>query len=167
MAASTATKSAPAKAAPAADPSAKTPDAAQQVQVRDADVTVAKSRFDAETLTAIKMAEAWRPANSGDAITGTVVTILKRTNAEYGDYPAVVLNKSDDASVRDYTVVHAFHGVILNELKQFSTKPGDRITITYAGKRAANKLNADGSTKNYHGYSVVPTSGGELDTFEF
>lgn len=164
MAATATTKTAPAKtAAPTAAPA----EAAQQVQVRDADVTVAKSRFDAETLTAIKMAEAWRPANSGDAITGTVVTILKRTNAEYGDYPAVVLNKSDDPAVRDYTVVHAFHGVILNELKQFSTKPGDRITITYAGKRAANKLNADGSTKNYHGYSVVPTSGGELDTFEF
>lgn len=167
--AATGTTATPAKkTAPAAAPKpTQTETPAESTQIRDTNVSVAKTKFDAETLTAIKMAPAWRHNETGDAITGTVVAILKREHAEYGAYPLVILNTSDDPATKTFVSVHAFHGVLLNEMRELKTKPGDKVTVTYTGKRQANKLNSDGSGRNYHGYSVVPAAGAEVETFSF
>lgn len=118
-------------------------------------------RFSAPELTKIKSATAWRPKD-GETISGAIVTVVKRTG-EFGPYPCVILNTGTEK----YTAVHAFHGVLQNELKEMAAKPGDDITVLYTGKRTANRLNADGSEKSYHGYSVVPTDGGDLEVFDF
>jgi hypothetical protein len=123
---------------------------------------VASIRFDAQTLTKIKSAGAWRPKD-GETLEGTIITVVRRTG-EFGPYPCVILNTGN---VNKFIAVHAFHGVLQNELREMKAKPGDNITVLYTGKRTANKLNADGSEKNYHGYSVVPTDGGELEVFDF
>lgn len=125
------------------------------------DVEVKSIRFDAETLTKIKSALAWRPTD-GQTTSGKIVTVVKRTG-EFGPYPCVILDNGGEK----FLAIHAFHGVLQNELKDMKAKPGDDITVLYTGKRTANRLNADGSEKNYHGYSVVPTDGGELEVFDF
>lgn len=143
------------------DKPADTAPAAVDVNPADTAVATKTIRFDAPTLTKIKGAPAWRPKD-GDTTSGKIVTVVKRTG-EYGPYPCVIL----DNGTERYLAVHAFHGVLQNELKEMEAKPGDDVTILYTGKRTANRLNADGSEKNYHGYSVVPTDGGELDVFDF
>ncbi len=125
------------------------------------DAAVKSIKFDAATLAKLKTAPAWRPTD-GQTITGKIVTVVKRTG-EFGPYPCVML----DTGVEKLTAVHAFHGVLQNELREMKAKPGDEITVLYTGKRTANKLNADGSEKKYHGYSVVPTDGAELEVFDF
>jgi hypothetical protein len=138
------------------------PVAADPIAPTVPDVATVKIRFDADTLAKIKTATAWRPKD-GDTLTGNIVTVVKRTG-EYGPYPCVILRLD---GFDKFTAVHAFHGVLQNELKDMKAKPDDNITILYTGKRTANKLNADGSEKNYHGYSVVPTNGAELDVYDF
>lgn len=134
-------------------------------------------RFDADTLTKIKGAAAWRPKD-GETLTGTIIIVTKRTG-EFGPYPCVVLHpfnyaKDDEGNdtvekvyVDKFVAVHAFHGVLANELRDLKAGPGLDITTLYTGKRTANRLNTDGTEKNYHGYSVVPSDGGEIESFDF
>lgn len=125
------------------------------------DVPLKTIKFDAATLAKLKTAPAWRPTD-GQTITGKIVTVVKRTG-EHGAYPCVIL----DTGAEKFTAIHAFHGVLKNELREMAAKPGDEITVLYTGKRTANKLNTDGTEKMYHGYSVVPTDGAELEVFDF
>lgn len=122
-----------------------------------------KRHFDADTLMRIRSAKAWRPAE-GDQIEGTIVTIVPR-DGEFGRYPIVVLNTGED----HLTAVHAFHGVLTNELTELRPGPGDTITIRYSGKQEHNKAvdPVTGQKRMYHGYSVVPAEGAELDAWDF
>ncbi len=157
--AATATKTAPkTETAPAETTPAEQPATPQNPE---STVPTVVQRFDATTLTKIKSAPAWRPKD-GDTLTGKIVAVIKRTG-EFGPYPCVILDNGSDKFVAD----HAFHGVLQNEMKEMGAKAGDEITILYTGKRTANRLNADGSEKKYHGYSVVPTDGAEIEVFEF
>jgi hypothetical protein len=122
----------------------------------------AARKFTAEELLRIKSAKAWRPA-VGETITGKIVIIAPRTG-DYGVYPVIVLDISEDS----YTAVHAFHGVIKNELKAVNAQRGMDITIQYHGKREHNSaVDGDGNARKYHGYSVVPVDGAELEEYTF
>ena len=124
---------------------------------------VTGSRFDAQTLGRIKGAIAWRP-NPGDTINGTIVVITPRESPFGGKYPCVILDTGADQLV----AIHAFHGVLLNELKEMKAAPGLNIAIHYGGKREHNTaLDGDGNKRKYHGYSVVPADGAELETWDF
>lgn len=160
--AATATKTTPAAKSAPAEKSSETPAETQSPENPAATAPTNRQHFDASTLAKIKTAPAWRPAD-GDTITGTIVTIVKRETQEYGAYPCVIL--ATEGSDK-FTAIHAFHGVLINELREMKAGPGMDVTVLYTGKRTANKLNTDGSEKNYHGYSVVPVGGAELEVFE-
>jgi hypothetical protein len=119
-------------------------------------------RFDRETLLRIKAAHAWRPV-AGDTVSGTIVAVVPR-DGDYGRYPVVVLDTGDDA----FTAVHAFHGVLGNELRDMKAAPGMDIAIRYSGRQDSRKRkDASGDPVNYHGYSVVPDGGADLETWDF
>jgi len=116
----------------------------------------------ADVLAKVKSAPAWRPMQ-GATVTGTIVTIVPR-DGDFGRYPVVVLDTGAD----HYQAVHAFHGVIQNELREMRAAPGERITIRYDGKRDHNKAKDDkGEPRQYHSYSVVPTDGAEVEEWNF
>ncbi len=98
----------------------------------------------------IQTATAWRPAVN-ETIKGTLVKIVKR-EAEYGPYPCLILDTGD---ADGFKAVHAFHGVLLNQLREARPASGDVLTILYAGKRAANKrTDSQGNAVEYHGYAL-------------
>lgn len=119
-------------------------------------------RFDRDTQLRIKAAKAWRPAD-GDRITGTIVAIVPR-DGDYGRYPIVVLDTGTDP----LTAVHAYHGVLLTELRDMKAAPGMDIAIAYNGRQESRKRkDADGDAVRYHGYSVVRDADVELETWDF
>jgi hypothetical protein len=125
-------------------------------------------KFSAAELGKIKGAVAWRPAK-GDMLTGTVVTIIPR-QSDYGVYPVVVLDVPSDTPEEEssYIAWHAMHEVAINELREAKAAPGMRIAATYHGKLTHNsRKDSDGNPTKYHGFSVVPADGAELDTWDF
>lgn len=128
--------------------------------------SVGGKRFDAATLARIKAAVAWRPAE-GDTLTCTIVAIVPREGGEYGRYPVVVVSAEGDDSGK-LLAIHAFHGVMVNELKEMKAKAGDKIVVAYAGKREHNTAkDSDGNPRKYHSYSVVPAEGADIEEWDF
>lgn len=129
----------------------------------DRKAATARKQFSAEEIARIKGAEAIRPV-PGEAITGTIVTVVKRESAEYADYPCVILDIDGE-----YRAFHAFHEVAQNELREAKARPGMEVVIMYHGKRQHNsEVDPDtGEPKQYHGYTVVPAAGMELEEWSF
>jgi hypothetical protein len=119
-------------------------------------------KLDPQTRLKIKSAQAWRPLQ-GAALTGTIVAIVPR-DGDFGRYPVVVL----DTGAEHFTAVHAFHGVIVNELREMKAAPGETITIRYDGKRDHNKAKGpDGNPRQYHSYAVVNEADTEVEEWNF
>lgn len=108
----------------------------------------------------IRAARAWRPA-AGEMIDGTVVTLLKR-ESEFvkpdGFYPIVII----DNGAENYVAVHAFHSLLLDQLREVQTKPGDEVCIIYQGKMESKNdaIDVDPETgkkrkRTYHAYILV------------
>lgn len=89
---------------------------------------------------ALPDAEAWRP-EVGDQVIGKVVDIGER-EGDWGPYPVFVLASTDGELV----AVHAFHGVLKNELG--TVQVGDEVGIAYKGMKA-------GAKQSYENYKVV------------
>lgn len=105
----------------------------------------------------IETATAWRPT-SGDEITGYVITTRKR-ETEYGTHPVVILDTRNEDGT--YTAVHAFHSVLKGRLAEVKPRPGDRLTIHYAGK-------ITGKGNPYHSYVAFnPDSPATEDEFNW
>lgn len=96
-----------------------------------------EDRLDRET------APGWKP-EVGDQVIGTIVEISERPGTEYGPYQVITIEQADGTEV----AVHAFHGVLKNELESKQPTEGDRIGIRYLGKK-------QGATREYENYRVV------------
>ena len=94
----------------------------------------------------IAQAKAWIPA-PGDILTGTVLAVVKRTSS-WGVYPAVAILPKDGA-LHDTVLIHAFHQVILSQLKEIRAQRGTVLTIAYLGKIETKEGN------EYHHYVAV------------
>lgn len=107
-----------------------------------------------EKLLRIKAAKGWRP-EPGDAITGEIVRVIARQTVVEGEvktYPMLII----DAGEPQYIAVHAFHGVLYEQLYAAKVSPGDTITIMYHGKKESHgKTDAKGNPREYHDYAVV------------
>src|ERR1700749_2247450 len=101
--------------------------------------------------------EGWRP-EEGDSITGKVTNLdLGWSDHQNASYPIVTL-EGDDGTL---TSVHAFHAVLQSRLKSARPKLGDRLTITFHGKRETK----DGK-RTVAVYSVeAPDRGGDAEAF--
>lgn len=104
----------------------------------------------------IQTAPAWDPA-PGQTIDGTVAHIGMR-GSQYGPYPAVTLSvpSAEDPEALAYTVVRAFHGTLKTALFELKPKVGDRLTITYGGRKASKeRRDSAGDPVEYHVYTVI------------
>lgn len=88
-------------------------------------------------------ATGWRP-KTGDRVAGKVIDITA-TDGGYGVYPIVTLETEGGGEV----AVHAFHTVLRRELARRRPKIGDKLEITYLGKRDAKS-----GTQGYDAYRV-------------
>lgn len=114
----------------------------------------------------IKAAKAWTP-EAGTVLTGTVVTLTKRTS-DYGEHIVVILKPADSD---DYVAVHAFHQVLIDQLKEVREEVGKlngaEITLRYDGKVASRKRKDDeGNPQKYHSYTVVSNSDVEVEEID-
>ncbi len=101
----------------------------------------------------VQTARAWRP-QVNETVKGTLVKIVRR-EGDYGPYPCVILDTGD---AEGYIAVHAFHGVLLNQLRDARPVAGDELTILYAGKR--NSAAREGKKlSDYHGYALFVNGG--------
>jgi len=112
----------------------------------------------------IRSALAWRPT-AGDTVDGTVVKLLRR-ETEFGIYPVLVI----DTGEPQYVAVHAFHSLLLEQLREVKTGPGDEITIVYQGKIESKNDSPDKDPetglkrkRSYHAYLLV-TNGVDAST---
>ena len=112
----------------------------------------------------VRSAKGWLP-EPGDQIDGKVVKIIPRKTVLEGKtrvYPMIILNTGEP----DYTAIHAFHSILLEQLKEAKLSPGDDLTIVYQGKEESKKLNAKGEPREYHSYIAI-VNGGQDDSVEF
>jgi hypothetical protein len=104
----------------------------------------------------INGARAWTPdkARTSDVmITGTVVAIVPRTS-EYGTYPVVVLQTSEDHAA-PFEAFHAFHTVALEQLKALRPEPGEKICIVaHPVVKARKRTDAKGDPVEYAPYTI-------------
>jgi hypothetical protein len=84
-------------------------------------------------------AAAWRPA-PGEKLVGTVTELGER-DGPYGLYPIITVRQADGSEF----AVHAFHGVLQNELARVAPKHGDQLGLKYSGPHPE---------KGYHRYVV-------------
>ena len=117
----------------------------------------------------IKAAKPWRPA-AGDMIDGTVVKILRGVSqVKENDYYPILIVDTGEAG---YTAVHAFHSLLIDQLREVKTKKDDEICIVYQG-RVESKNDAQDTDpetgkkrkRTYHSYLLV--SNGVDATVEF
>lgn len=104
----------------------------------------------------IQTAPAWDPA-PGQTIDGTVAHIGMR-ESQYGAYPCVTLSaaSADDPEALSYVAVRAFHETLKTALFKLKPKVGDRLTITYGGRKASKtRRDAGGNPVEYHTYTVI------------
>lgn len=115
----------------------------------------------------IRAAKAWRP-QPGDMIDGVVVKMLRRESEHTPDgvYPVLIIDTKDGA----YTAVHAFHSLLLEQLREVKTGPGDEVTIVYQGRVESKNdaVDKDPETgqrrkRSYHSYLLV-TNGVDAST---
>ena len=95
-----------------------------------------------------EFAPAWRP-DPGDAVIGEVAEISSREGG-YGAYPIITLTVADGTRL----AVHAFHSVLLSELKKIKPQVGHRIGIKYVGRPQG---------KNYDVYRVATENPPDVD----
>lgn len=89
-------------------------------------------------------ADAWRPA-AGDRLVGTVISLSERPGFEGRPYPIITIQPDEGEPL----AVHAFHGVLMDELGKAGPKVGERLGIKYLGK-------VDGGGRgSYHSYRVA------------
>ncbi len=88
-------------------------------------------------------ATGWRP-KAGDEVAGKVIDITA-TDGGYGVYPIVTLEVEGGGEV----AIHAFHTVLRRELARRRPKIGDKLDITYLGKRDGKP-----GTQGYDAYRV-------------
>ncbi len=117
----------------------------------------------------VRAAKAWRPG-AGEMIDGRVVKMLARTSEVGKDgpftYPVLIV----DTGEVGYTAVHAFHSLLLEQLREVKTKPGDEITIVYQGRIESKNDAADVDPetgkkrkRSYHAYLFV-SNGNDAST---
>jgi len=87
--------------------------------------------------------EPWKP-EAGDSVIGTLVDIGER-EGDWGPYPVFII-ETEDGTPDPVVAVHAFHGVLKNELA--NAQIGDEVGIAYRGMKK-------GKTQDYENYKVV------------
>lgn len=104
----------------------------------------------------IQTAPAWDPA-PGQTIDGTVAHIGLR-ESQYGAYPVVTMavTSAEDPESVSYAAVRAFHNTLKSALFEVKPKIGDRLTITYGGrKESKGRRDSNGNPVQYHVYTVI------------
>ncbi len=93
-----------------------------------------------------KQIPAWVPEKAGDSLVGTLVKVDQRhPNNGYAPYPVLTLLDEDG----EEHAVHAYHHVLLDQLRAVAPDIGDVVRIFYGGK-------AEGSSgRPYHRYTVT------------
>ena len=115
----------------------------------------------------IAKAPAWMPS-PGEVIVGEIIGLSMR-EADYGPYPVITFQKDDGNVVN----LHAFHGMIQQQLADLQADLGSMLIITYAGLRKKTKPNAKGEIEEYHDYyaedfnKVLDSGPGKQEGFTF
>jgi hypothetical protein len=113
----------------------------------------------------VKSARTWRP-EPGDVLKGHVVTVQRRST-EFGPYPMVVMEVSDDAGNEQLVAVHAFHTVLKNELTRVRPTPGSYLEVAYLGMQpSAKRKDANGQPVQTHVYSCSDGTEEELASWD-
>jgi hypothetical protein len=87
-------------------------------------------------------AAGWKP-KQGDRVEGRIVSLDTR-QGEYEPYPVVTVESEDGTA----TAIHAFHDVLRGELAKRRPQVGDRLIVTYFGRKTGN------SGTSYNAYAV-------------
>ena len=114
----------------------------------------------------IQTAPAWEPA-SGQTIDGTVAHLGQR-ESQYGPYLVVTLEvpSEEDPEAVSYVAVRAFHGTLKSALYELKPSVGDRLTITYGGRKASkNRKDSAGEPVKYHVYTVIDPNAAPAEEF--
>lgn len=114
----------------------------------------------------IQTAPAWEPA-PGQTIDGTVVHIGTR-ESQYGHYPVVTLAVAfaEDPEAVSYVAVRAFHSTLKSALYEVKPNVGDRLIITYGGrKESKTRRDSNGNPVSYHVYTVIDPDAAPAEEF--
>lgn len=77
------------------------------------------------------MPAGWRPED-GDTLDGRVIELGRGWSDQAGEYYPIITIETEDG---ERVNVHAFHAILKNALMDKQPHTGDRIIITYHGKR--------------------------------
>ena len=95
-------------------------------------------------------APGWRPENPGDFVLGKLTDISQSTDFN-GDPYRIYTIKQDNG---ERVAIHAFHGVLVQELQKYKLSLGSELGVKYMGKPEG---------KRYHRYAVVSDAELNLD----
>ena len=107
---------------------------------------------------AIASAPAWRPVDSGDSITGTILGFRTVEHDEYGSSPVVILANPDGT---DPVAVYLFHTMLKDAFFDLKPGVGEVVTVAYAGKKlkSGKKEGSTDKTDYYHHFLLFPGGG--------
>ena len=102
-------------------------------------------------------APGWRPENPGDFVLGTLTDIGQASDFNgdpYRIYTIRLTQPAGEYAAGDRVAVHAFHGVLKQELSKFKLVLGCELGVKFMGKPEG---------KRYNRYAVVSTAEFNLD----